>query len=251
LPQVNPNKRGSKQLKKAGSNLTSDDRRSQKGRTNITSPAETEPNENKQLLTENYSQEEGIDFNFERAELSPKDSIPERLSNQYTVQSGGGGGAGGEDLNPYGEENQETPFHAGERRGTGTYSNQNRSNSATNPHTISNTYNYLKDDPLPDIDEEELLANQSHPINFGAKRKGMLPKFAHILSHTKSMMARSFDRKVNDENGSTERDSHFVSEKHFYYDVLKELEQIPLDLESDSQVAVVLSKADKEDQTAY
>mmetsp|Transcript_29582 Transcript_29582/g.27011 ORF Transcript_29582/g.27011 Transcript_29582/m.27011 type:complete len:80 (+) Transcript_29582:1847-2086(+) len=79
----------------------------------------------------------------------------------------------------------------------------------------------------------------------------MLPKFAHILSHTKSMMARSFDRKVNDENGSTERDSHFVSEKHFYYDVLKELEQIPLDLESDSQVAVVLSKADKEDQTAY
>lgn len=53
----------------------------------------------------------------------------------------------------------------------------------------------------------------------------MIPKFAHILSHTKSMMVRSFDRKVNDgESMSMNESSNFVSEKHFYYDVLKELE---------------------------
>lgn len=61
----------------------------------MTSPVETDPpdsKENRNLLT--GEGEDGA-FQFEKSELSPKESIPERLSHQFG--SGGGGGPGGEE----------------------------------------------------------------------------------------------------------------------------------------------------------
>jgi hypothetical protein len=68
-------------------------------------------------------------------------------------------------------------------------------------------------------------------------------------------MVRSFEKMVLEEIGSgmktIEEKNQFVSEKHFYFDILRELEQLPMELENDSQIDSVLAKASKEDQITF
>jgi len=67
-------------------------------------------------------------------------------------------------------------------------------------------------------------------------------------------MVRSFEKMVLEEIGSGMKpieEKQFVSEKHFYFDILRELEQVPFDLESDSQIDIILAKSSKEDQLAF
>jgi len=92
----------------------------------------------------------------------------------------------------------------------------------------------------------------SNRLTFSPKLK-ISPKFAHNLTH-KSLMVRSFEKMVLEEIGSGMKpieEKQFVSEKHFYFDILRELEQVPFDLESDSQIDIILAKSSKEDQLAF
>jgi hypothetical protein len=92
----------------------------------------------------------------------------------------------------------------------------------------------------------------SNRLTFSPKLK-ISPKFAHNLTH-KSLMVRSFEKMVLEEIGSGMKpieEKQFVSEKHFYFDILRELEQVPYDLENDSQIDIILTKACKEDQIAF
>lgn len=82
------------------------------------------------------------------------------------------------------------------------------------------------------------------------------PKLVHLMTHT--IMTNSFEKVVTEDNLHSQNRRlsqpekvQFIAQKHYYQEILKELESIPFFMQSDEQIDQAVAHADREDQYTF